>query len=99
MPRATVFGATCAIMSRMEPTDGALISAYQTGDEAAFATLVARHMRSVFNLALRLVADPAKAEDVAQETFVKACLKCRKMFEEDGSVTPAAIVAEESEYG
>lgn len=56
----------------MEPTDGTLIAAYQTGDEAAFATLVARHMRSVFNLALRLVADPAKAEDVAQETFVKA---------------------------
>lgn len=72
MPWATVFSATCAIISRMEPTDGALISAYQTGDEAAFATLVARHMRSVFNLALRLVADPAKAEDVAQETFVKA---------------------------
>ena len=52
MPWATVFSATCAIISRMEPTDGALISAYQTGDEAAFATLVARHMRSVFNLAL-----------------------------------------------
>lgn len=41
------------------------------GDQTACYALVARHQDAVYNLALRLVRDPAAAEDVAQDTFLK----------------------------
>lgn len=39
--------------------------------ERASRDLVRRYERSVFNLIVRMVRDPATAEDLAQETFVK----------------------------
>jgi RNA polymerase sigma-70 factor (ECF subfamily) len=44
----------------------------QSGDQAAFAELVHRHQRFVYNLALRGVNDPHEAEDIAQEAFLRA---------------------------
>lgn len=45
------------------------------GVQAAFQELVRRYERAVFNLIVRLVRDPALAEDVAQDAFVKAFRK------------------------
>jgi RNA polymerase sigma-70 factor (ECF subfamily) len=42
------------------------------GDADACRLLVTRHQRSVHNLLARLLRDPAEAEDLAQETFVRA---------------------------
>src|SRR4029079_6665685 len=42
------------------------------GDEGAFRTLVERHGRMVFNLAYRITAERTSAEDVVQETFLRA---------------------------
>ena len=42
------------------------------GDERAFASLVRRHGPFAYTLALRTIGDPAEAEDVAQEAFVRA---------------------------
>jgi RNA polymerase sigma-70 factor, ECF subfamily len=39
-------------------------------DEAAFNELVRRHQGHVYRLLLRMLGDPAEAEDVAQEVFV-----------------------------
>ena len=41
------------------------------GNKAAFAHLVAAYQAPVFNLAYRILGDPAEAEDAAQETFVR----------------------------
>lgn len=41
------------------------------GDTAAFATLVRRHQRLVYSLALRMLADRQQAEDLAQEVFLQ----------------------------
>jgi len=41
------------------------------GDLAAFQTLVGRHQRRIFALALRLARDHAEAEDMAQEAFLR----------------------------
>lgn len=49
-----------------------LLARARDGDEAAFASLYHTHARALFSLALRLTADRAAAEDVVQETFVKA---------------------------
>ncbi len=39
-------------------------------DEAAFDLLVRTHQAAVYRLLLRMLADPAEAEDVAQDVFV-----------------------------
>jgi len=50
----------------------ALIRSAQRGDLAAFGRLVANHQQAVYNIAHRVIGNRQEAEDVAQETFVKA---------------------------
>ncbi len=54
------------------PDDTALIAASQKGDQAAFSELVRRHQRSVHRIAYGLTRSAADADDLAQETFVRA---------------------------
>ncbi len=49
-----------------------LIHQAQEGDIVAFNRLVVQHQEMVFNVAYRIMGDPAVAEDVAQETFITA---------------------------
>lgn len=42
------------------------------GDRDAFHTLVERHARAVYHLAFRMTGNPSDAEDMVQETFLKA---------------------------
>ena len=49
-----------------------LIEQAQKGDTAAFEAIVNWHAAQVYNLALRMVANPQEAEDIAQECFVRA---------------------------
>ena len=44
----------------------------QSGDEAAFAKLVNKYQRKLLRLVSRLVRNPGEAEEVVQETFIKA---------------------------
>lgn len=53
-------------------SDSDLVEATRGGDVQAFATLVRRHQRRIYRIALHLLKDAAEAEDVAQETFVRA---------------------------
>ena len=55
----------------MSQTDTELVRAALSGNQDACRALVARHQHAVYNLALRLLRDPAAAEDVAQDTFLK----------------------------
>ena len=56
----------------MNEDDRDLIQRAQAGETAAFAQLVNRHGQMVYNLALRTLNNPQEAEDIAQETFVRA---------------------------
>ncbi|MBP6017205.1 MAG: sigma-70 family RNA polymerase sigma factor [Candidatus Promineofilum sp.] len=47
-----------------------LIQQAQKGDIVAFNRLVVQYQELVFNVAYRIMGDPAEAEDVAQETFI-----------------------------
>lgn len=49
-----------------------LIERAQQGDQLAFGKLVELYQHEVFNLAARLVGDRTLAEDVSQETFIRA---------------------------
>jgi RNA polymerase sigma-70 factor (ECF subfamily) len=62
----------------MTPTDDELIEAYGKGDESAFAALVDRHLPGVYSFAARLVGSKEEAEDIAQQTFVKAWKNLRR---------------------
>jgi RNA polymerase sigma-70 factor (ECF subfamily) len=50
----------------------ALVEQARSGHEQAFELLVQRHRSRVFGLALRLTGHPQDAEDVAQESFLRA---------------------------
>lgn len=52
--------------------DNDLLIAARAGDPAALAALFDAHADRVYRLALGLLRDPAEAEDVVQETFLKA---------------------------
>ena len=52
--------------------DQQLVERAQRGDKHAFELLVAKYQRRLLRLISRLVRDPAEAEDVAQEAFIKA---------------------------
>ena len=56
----------------MDESDGAVVARAQSGDGDAFRTLVERHSRSVFRLAYRMTGNEQDAEDVVQETFLRA---------------------------
>jgi RNA polymerase sigma-70 factor (ECF subfamily) len=55
-----------------KPTDRELVEQAKGGDAQAFGALVRRHQKRIFRLAFHLVRSGAEAEDVTQETFVRA---------------------------
>jgi RNA polymerase sigma-70 factor, ECF subfamily len=56
----------------MKWTDSAAAEEARKGDQRAFGVLVERHSRSVFRLAFRMTGNEQDAEDLVQETFLKA---------------------------
>lgn len=68
-------------------SDDALLAGLATGDADAAAAFVERFQRRVFGLALALVGDARTAEDVAQETFVRAWRHAAAYDPRRGSVT------------
>jgi RNA polymerase sigma factor (sigma-70 family) len=52
--------------------DEELARRFRDGDAAAFESLLDRYSRSIYNFALRLLGDPADADDAAQQTFIQA---------------------------
>lgn len=61
-----------------ERTDEDLIQAVAAGERAAFDVLVQRHKVRLYNYLLRLLRDPTEAEEIAQETFVRAYVHAGK---------------------
>jgi RNA polymerase sigma-70 factor (ECF subfamily) len=52
--------------------DRELVAAAREGDAEAFGVLVRRYQKRIYRLAVHLLRDAAEAEDVTQETFVRA---------------------------
>jgi len=53
-------------------TDDALVKRAQQDDERAFGELVTRYESKVYSLAMKMLRNPEDAEDVLQETFLRA---------------------------
>ncbi len=56
----------------VEESDLVLVKRVQRGDKTAFDLLVRKYQHKVVKLVLRYVRNPAEAEDIAQEAFIKA---------------------------
>jgi len=62
----------------MEQSDGVAVALAQAGDSDAFQALVERHSRAIFRLAYRMTSNEQDAEDVVQETFLRAYKRLRQ---------------------
>lgn len=59
-------------MRQMAPDDADVVARAQDGDTEAFRALVERHARDLFRVAYRITGSEPDAEDVVQETFLRA---------------------------
>jgi RNA polymerase sigma-70 factor (ECF subfamily) len=59
-------------MSERTPRPAFSLEALRAGDRAEFARFVEEYSRQVYRLGLKILNDPQDAEDVLQETFLKA---------------------------
>jgi RNA polymerase sigma-70 factor, ECF subfamily len=73
----------CVKESHMGDPDHDLVLQCQNGDPAAFEALIRNHQRMIHSLTFRMTGSPADAEDLAQETFIRA-------YEQIGSFRSAA---------
>ena len=62
-------------------TDAGFVARARSGDTDAFRVLVERHSRSLFRLAFRMTGNEQDAEDVVQESFLRAFRQLGKFDE------------------
>ena len=65
----------------MEWNDEAAAARAKAGDADAFRVLVERHSRSLFRLAFRMTGNEQDAEDIVQDTFLRAYRRIGKFDE------------------
>src|SRR5229473_2239119 len=63
---------TNAVLSAVEQDDLLLVAARKNGDQEAFAQLVQRYQRRVFNLVYLMLQQYEEATEITQETFLAA---------------------------
>lgn len=64
-------------MGMMEHEEVAAVARVLAGDREAFRVLVELHSRSIFKLAYRIMGNESDADDVVQETFLRAYAKLK----------------------
>ncbi len=69
-----------------EPSDFKLLESIAVGDQQSIAALYDRHQQVAFRVALRIVHDRGRAEDVLQEAFLSVWRKAATYSASRGSV-------------
>lgn len=68
----------------MELSDAAVVAQVLTGDREAFRVLVDRHSRNIFKAVYRMIGNQEDADEIVQETFLRA-YKSLNRFQERSS--------------
>ena len=76
---------------RTKMTDEQLVKAYAEGKNEAFDILLKRHQERIFNYILRIIKNEDIANDIFQETFVKAILTIKQGRYTENGKFPAWI--------
>ena len=70
-------------------SDSQLVSLYQTGNEEAFDMLLHRHKSRIYTAIYMIVKDRYEAEDLLQDTFIKAVNTIKSgRYNEEGKFLP-----------
>lgn len=70
-------------------TDDQLVTAYAQGNNPAFDVLLSRHQQRLYSYIMQMVKDPDVADDLFQESFVKAIMTIRQgRYNEVGKFLP-----------
>lgn len=72
LARSSAFPSTVSAQTTAEGDDLAIVLRAKAGEREAFALLVQRHGKAVLNLIDKMIRDRNIAEDLWQETFVRA---------------------------
>lgn len=72
-------------------SDEELVKAYASGDNLAFDLLLKRHQTRIYNYILRIIKNEDIANDIFQETFVKAILTIKQGRYTENGKFPAWI--------
>ncbi len=76
-------------MEKYKISDSKLVSLYKLGSEEAFEQLLNRHKSRVFTTIYLIVKDNYVAEDLLQETFIKAIRTIKEgRYNEEGKFLP-----------
>lgn len=76
-------------MEKFQVSDSELVSLYIRGDEKAFEKLVQRHKSRVYTTIYLIVKDQYVAEDLLQDTFIKAVDTIKSgRYNEEGKFLP-----------
>lgn len=77
--------------TNLSMTDEQLVKAYAQGNNEAFDTLLKRHQERIYNYILRIIKNEDIANDIFQETFVKAILTIKQGRYTENGKFPAWI--------
>ncbi len=72
------------------PNDQLLLESAQRGDRAAFSSLIQRHQGAVYGYLCARLLEPADAEDLCQEVFLR-CYTANARFDSPSLVRPWLI--------
>ncbi|MPR33466.1 RNA polymerase sigma factor [Salmonirosea aquatica] len=79
-------------MHKVQVSDSELVSLYIRGDEKAFEKLVQRHKSRIYTTIYLIVKDQYVAEDLMQDTFIKAVDTIKSgRYNEEGKFLPWII--------
>lgn len=62
----------------MDATEKNLVDLSAEGDVEAFEKLIQSHQKKVYNIALRMTKNPEDAQELAQDTFIRAFIAIKK---------------------
>ncbi len=82
----------------MDDEDKKLIDEYLSGDNSTFEKLVKKYLKPIYNFTYQLTKDRTQAEDLTQDTFIKAWKNIKKFDKTKSFKTWLFVIARNSAF-